>query len=75
MDFVEEQNLLFAQVGEYGGEVALDLQRGAAGLLIADAELVSDDGGQRCFAEAGRAEEEDVVEGFAAGLGGRERDG
>ena len=66
---------MFAQVGEDGGEVALDLEGGAGGLLEADVELVGDDGGEGGFAEAGRAEEEDVVEGFAAGLGGFERDG
>ena len=75
VDLVEEEDLAFAQVGEDGGEVALDLQRGAGGLLEADAELVGDDGGEGGLAEAGRAEEEDVVEGFAAGSGGFEGDG
>ena len=75
VDLVEEEDLAFAQVGEDGGEVALDLQGGAGGLLEADVELVGDDGGEGGFAQAGRAEEEDVVEGFAAGFGGFEGDG
>ena len=33
VDFVNEQDLLLAQVGEDGGEVAFDLQRRAGGLL------------------------------------------
>ena len=75
MDLVEEENLALAQVGEDGCQITLDLQGGAGRLLEADVELVGDDGGQRGLAQAGRAEEEDVVEGFAAGFGGLERDG
>src|ERR1019366_10610245 len=65
VDLVEEQDLALAQVGEDGGEVALDLQRGAGRLLEADFELVGDDGGEGGFAQAGRSEEEDVVECYA----------
>ena len=72
MDLVEEEDLALAQVGKDGGEVALDLQGGAGGLLEANVEFVGDDGGQSGLAQAGRAEEEDVVEGFAAGAGGFE---
>ena len=75
VDLVEEEDLFGLEVGEDGGQVALDLQGGAGGLLEADVELVGDDGGEGGFAEAGRAEEEDVVEGFAAGFGGFEGDG
>ena len=75
VDLVEEEDLALAQVGEDGGEVALNLQGGAGGLLEADVELVGDDGGERGFAQAGRAEEQHVVERFAAGFGGFERDG
>ena len=66
VDLVEEQYLALAQVGEDGGEVALDLQRRAGGLLEADVELVRDDGGERGFAQAGRAEEQHMIERFAA---------
>ena len=75
VDLVEEEDLALAQVGEDGGEVSLDLQGGAGGLLEADVELVGDDGGEGGFAQAGRAKEEDVVERLAAGARGLEGDG
>jgi len=75
VDFVEEEHLPLADVGEDGGEVALDLQGRAGGLLKADVELIGDDCGQSGFAEAGRAEEQDVVEGFTARAGRFEGDG
>ena len=75
MDFVEEEDLFGLEVGEDGGHVALDLEGRAGGLLEANVELVGDDGGQRGFTEPGRSEKENVVEGFAASLGGFERDG
>ena len=53
----------------------MNLQRGAGGLLETDAELVGDDGRQRGFAQSGRAEEEDVVECFAARFCSFEGDG
>jgi hypothetical protein len=52
VNLVEEEDLAFAEVGEDGGEVALDLEGGAGGLLEADVELVGDDGGEGGFAEA-----------------------
>jgi predicted nucleotidyltransferase len=75
VNLVEEEDLAFAEVGEDGSEVALDLEGGAGGLLEADVELVGDDGGEGGFAEAGGTGEKDVVEGFAAGAGGFEGDG
>ena len=39
----------------------------AGGLLETDVELVGDDGGEGGFAQAGRTEEKDVVQGLAAG--------
>ena len=74
VDLVEEEDLAFAEVGEDGGEVALDLEGGAGGLLDTDIELVGDDGGEGGFAEAGGTGEQDVVEGVAAGLCGFEGD-
>ena len=75
VNLVEEEDLALAQVGEDSGEVALDLESGAGGLLEADVKLVGDDGGEGGFAEAGGSEEEDVVEGFATGASGFEGDG
>ena len=66
VDFVEEENLSLAEVGKDGGEVALNLQGGTGGLLVADFQFVRDDGGKGGFAEARRPEEEDVVESFAS---------
>jgi hypothetical protein len=70
MDFVDEEDLAIAQIGKDGGEVAFDLQRRAGSLLEGGAEFVGDNVGERCFAEARRAVEKDVVEGFASGLRG-----
>ena len=75
MDFVQEKDLALAQVGEDGGKVALNLEGGAGGLLEADVEFVGDDGGQGGLAQAGRAEEKDVVQRLAAGFGGFKGDG
>jgi hypothetical protein len=75
VDLVEEEDLAVADVGEDGSEVALDLEGGAGSLLEADVELIGDDGGEGGFAEAWGTEEEDVVEGFAAGFGGFKGDG
>ena len=69
VNLIKEENLAVAQIGEDGGEVALNLHGRAGGLLETDVELVGDDGGEGGFAETGRAEEQDMVEGFAPGLG------
>ena len=45
MDFVDEQDLFVADVGQYCSQVALDLQRRAGGLLKRYAEFVGDDCG------------------------------
>jgi len=74
VDFVEEEHLALAQVGEDGGQVALDLQAPAGGLLEADVEFIGDNGGQGSFAQAGGAREKDVIEGLAAGFGGLQGD-
>jgi len=75
VDLVEEEDLLGLEVGEDGGHVALDLEGRAGGLLKTYVELVGDDGREGGFAEAGRSEEEDVVEGLAARFCGFEGDG
>jgi len=75
MDLVEEEDLFGLEVGEDGGHVALDLQGGAGRLLKTDVELIRNDRREGGFAEAGRSEEEDVVERLAARFGGLERNG
>ena len=74
MDFVDEQHLLVAQVGEDRGQVALDLQRRPGGLLEGSAQFVGDDVGQRGLAQPRRSVEQHVVERLAARLGGLDGD-
>ena len=69
MDFVDEQHLLLAQVGEHSGQVAFDLQRRARGLLKRRAQFVGDDVGQRRLAQPRRPVEQHVIERLAARLG------
>ena len=63
---VDEQHLLVAEVGQDGGEVALDLQGRPGSLLEGHRQFVGDDGGQRRLAQPGRTVEQDVVQGLAA---------
>jgi len=70
MHFVDEEDLLVVQVRKDRGEITFDLERGTRSLLESGAKFVGDDVGKRGFAKAGRAVEENVVECFAAGLGG-----
>ena len=74
VDFVDEQHLPLAQVGEDGRQVALDLQRRPRGLLEGHAQLVGDDVGQRRLAQPRRPVEQHVVERLAARLGGLDGD-
>jgi len=53
VDFVEEEHLALAQIGEDGGQVTLNLQGRAGGLLKADIEFVGDDGGKGGFPRPG----------------------
>ena len=66
MDLVDKEDVVFAQVGEYGREVTRTFDRGAARCADGDAHLVRDDVRQRGLAEAGRAIEEEMVERFFA---------
>ena len=72
--FVDEQHLLVAQVGQDGGQVALDLQRRPRGLLERRAHFVGDDVGQRGLAQPRRPVEQHVVQRLAARLGGLDGD-
>ena len=74
VDFVDEQHLLVAKIGQDGGEVALDLQRRPGSLLERHRQFVGDDGGQRGLAQARRAVEQNVIERFAARLRGLDGD-
>src|SRR5208282_5072751 len=68
MHFINEKHLPVAEIGEDRGQVALDLQRGAGGLLKSRAKFVGDDVCQRSLAEPGRSVEQDVIKRLAARL-------
>ena len=74
VDLVQEQHLPLPQVGQDGGEVALDLQRRPRRLLEADVQLVRDDGCQRGLAQSGRPEQQHMIQRLAARLGRLQRD-
>jgi len=75
VDFVDEQHVVRFQVGQDGGQVAGPLQHRSRGLAQVHAHLGGHDVGQGGLAQARRAEQQDVVEGLAAPLGGVDEDG
>ena len=70
VDFIDEKHVALLQVGQQAGQVAGLLDGRAAGAFEAGAHALGDDVGEGGFAQAGRAAEEEVVEGFAALFGG-----
>ena len=70
MDLVDEQHIIGFQIGQQRGQIAGALQHGARCLSQIDAHLKRDDMSQRGLAQTGRAEQERVIERFAA-LAGR----
>src|SRR5690606_36949229 len=74
-DLVDEKDVALLEIGEEGGEVAgLGDHRAGGGAEI-DAELARDDLRERRLAEAGRADEEDMVERLGAVPCGLDEDG
>ena len=70
MDLVDEENVAILEIGEEGGEVAgLGDNRAGRG-AEADPHFAREDPGERGLAEAGRAEEQHMVERLAAGFRG-----
>ena len=69
MDFVDEQHVARLEIGELRGEVARLGDHRPGGRAEIDAELARDDLRQRRLAEAGRADEQHMVERLAARLG------
>ena len=61
VDFVNEQDVAFLEIGQQAGEVAGFLDGGAAGALEVGAHGLGEDVGEGGFAEAGRAAEQNVV--------------
>ena len=74
MDFVNEQHVAFFEVRQQAGEVAGFLDGRAAGAFEVRAHGLGEDVGERGFAEAGRAAEQDVVERFASAVWRRHGD-
>jgi hypothetical protein len=66
VDLVDEQHVVRLQVGQQRRQVAGTLDHRAGGLPQIHAELVRDDVRKRGLAQAGRAEDEYVVQRFAA---------
>lgn len=63
-----------AEVGDDGRQVAGALDGRAGGDADVDADLGGDDVGERGLSQAGRAIEQDVVDGFIPSLGGGDGD-
>src|SRR6266851_1680166 len=66
MDLVDEQHVALFEIGEQRGEIAGLRDHGARGGAEADAELARHDLRQRGLAEAGRTDEQHVIERLAA---------
>src|SRR6266481_8180721 len=75
MNLVEEEDFLFLQRSEDGGEVAFAFKERPGAGLDDDAKLIGDDLRESGFPEAGRPIEQHVVEGFAAAARGFDRNG
>jgi hypothetical protein len=74
VDLVDEQDVVLLEVGQQRRQVLGLFQHRARGLAQVDAQLVGDDVRQRGLAQAGRAEQQHVVERLAALLGGADED-
>ena len=70
VDLVDEQDVAVFEIGQQSGKVAGLGDDRAGGGAEADAHLAREDASQRRLAEAGRAVQQDMVERFAAALGG-----
>ncbi len=68
MDLVDEENVLGVEAREDGRHVALALERWPRHRADPDVELLADDRRERRLPEAGRPDEQDVIERLAAAL-------
>ena len=66
MDLVDEQHVARLQVGQQRGEIAGPFEHRARGLAQVHAQLAGEDVGERGLAEAGRAEDQRVIQRLAA---------
>ena len=74
VDLVDEEDVALVETGQDRGHVALALERGPGDRAQSDAELFASDVGEARLAQAGRADQEQVVERLVAGAGGLEGD-
>ncbi len=70
MDLVDEKHFVALQVGQDAGQIGGFFHHGAAADGDVHIQFARDDGSQGCFAEAGRAKEEHMVERLLAQFGG-----
>ena len=66
VDFVDEQHIVFFQVGQQRGQVFGLFQHRTTGLAQVHTQLLRNDVAERGFAQARWAEQQHVVEGFIA---------
>src|SRR5690606_15946430 len=74
MDLIDEENVVFLKVGEQGGQIAWPLEYRPRGLAQLYAHFVRDDVRKRRLAKARGAEQQHVVQRFAATPGGLDED-
>jgi hypothetical protein len=74
MDFVDEQDIAFAEAGENCREVSGSVECGTRGDMKANLEFGSHDAGQSCFSEPWRTSEQQVIDGLFAPTSGLEDD-
>ena len=74
MDLVDEQDVARLERGQDRRHVALSLERRSCDAADADVELLADDVGETRLAQAGRADEQHVVERLRPRPRGLERD-
>src|SRR5260370_25293956 len=75
MNFIEEEDFLFLQRSEDGGEIALAFKQRPGAGLDDDAKLIGDDLRESGFPEARRAVEKDMIESLATAACGFNGDG
>ena len=74
MNLVNEEHIVFFEVGQQRRQVLGLFKHGAAGLAQVDAQLLRNDVAERGFAQAGRAEQEHMVQRFTAFFGSTNED-
>jgi len=74
MDFVDEEDIAFFEIGEETGEIARFFDGWSTGALDVGAHGFGDDVSQGGFAQAGGAAEEHVIDRFASLAGGGDGD-